>query len=274
MLSIRVKHQKDFNELKREICKATNAEISQIKTGFPPKLINGNDSELIELMGIRNGDVLIVESGQQQIATEPAQITPKVVVRTQKDDNSCLFNSIRYIFMQNQGDIANLRGLVKEKIKQDAENYSEAILGRPRDEYCSWITSPQSWGGGIELAIFADHFQTCIVSVDISTGRFDRFGEGKYSNNCYLVYSGIHYDSLALSSGRPEFDQLVFNQIEAIEVEDQIRKLVGQLKRDHQFTDLASFTLKCGVCKTGLKGQKEAQQHAMDTGHTAFEEYK
>jgi ubiquitin thioesterase OTU1 len=111
------------------------------------------------------------------------------------------------------------------------------------------------------------------VSVDVSTGRFDRFGEDKYSNSCYLVYSGIHYDCLALSSGRAEYDQLVFNQIEAIEVEDQIRLLVGQMKKDHKYTDLASFTLKCGVCKTGLKGQKEAQQHAMDTGHTAFEEY-
>jgi ubiquitin thioesterase OTU1 len=281
MLSIRVKHQQgqqtikvarnaDFNELKREISKVTLQDISQIKAGFPPKLISGKDSELIESMGIRNGDVLIVESGQPLIST-PA--SPEILVRVQKDDNSCLFNSINYIFMQNQGDVTALRALIKERIKADPENYSDAILGRPREEYCAWITSPQSWGGGIELMIFADHFQTCIVSVDVSTGRFDRFGENKYGNSCYVVYSGIHYDCLALSSGTPEFDQLIFDQIESIEVEDKIRKLVAQLKKDHKYTDLASFTLKCGVCNTGLRGQNEAQQHAITTGHTNFTEY-
>ena len=40
-----------------------------------------------------------------------------------------------------------------------------------------------------------------------------------------------------------------------------------------QFTNTATFTLRCGVCQIGLKGEKEAVMHAKDTGHTNFAEY-
>jgi ubiquitin thioesterase OTU1 len=40
-----------------------------------------------------------------------------------------------------------------------------------------------------------------------------------------------------------------------------------------QFTNTASFTLRCGVCQIGLKGEKEAVQHATSTGHQNFQEY-
>jgi ubiquitin thioesterase OTU1 len=36
---------------------------------------------------------------------------------------------------------------------------------------------------------------------------------------------------------------------------------------------MANFTLKCEICKLGLKGQKEAQLHAMNSGHSSFSEY-
>lgn len=34
--------------------------------------------------------------------------------------------------------------------------------------------------------------------------------------------------------------------------------------------DIANFTLRCGVCQIGLKGEKEAVEHAKATGHTNF----
>jgi ubiquitin thioesterase OTU1 len=39
------------------------------------------------------------------------------------------------------------------------------------------------------------------------------------------------------------------------------------------FTDTASFTLRCGACQLGLKGEKEAVEHAKATGHSNFTEY-
>jgi ubiquitin thioesterase OTU1 len=49
--------------------------------------------------------------------------------------------------------------------------------------------------------------------------------------------------------------------------------LASKLRQLRKFTDLANFTLKCGICKKGLVGQKDAQAHAIETGHAQFTEY-
>jgi ubiquitin thioesterase OTU1 len=36
---------------------------------------------------------------------------------------------------------------------------------------------------------------------------------------------------------------------------------------------MANFTLRCGVCKAGLVGEKDAVKHAKETGHQSFTEY-
>lgn len=40
-----------------------------------------------------------------------------------------------------------------------------------------------------------------------------------------------------------------------------------------QYTDTANFTLRCGVCYIGVRGEKEAAEHAQQTGHQNFSEY-
>jgi ubiquitin thioesterase OTU1 len=49
--------------------------------------------------------------------------------------------------------------------------------------------------------------------------------------------------------------------------------LVSKLHNTRKFTDTANFTLRCGVCGQGLKGQKEAVEHAKSSGHQNFQEY-
>ena len=39
------------------------------------------------------------------------------------------------------------------------------------------------------------------------------------------------------------------------------------------YTDTATFALRCGQCRTPLKGEKDATKHAKETGHTQFVEY-
>lgn len=59
---------------------------------------------------------------------------------------------------------------------------------------------PQAWGGAIELSIFANHFQSEIVSIDVETIKPYVFGEGQgYTKRVFVLYSGIHYDALARS---------------------------------------------------------------------------
>jgi ubiquitin thioesterase OTU1 len=50
-------------------------------------------------------------------------------------------------------------------------------------------------------------------------------------------------------------------------------QLVAACHQARQFTDIANFTLRCGVCQIGLKGEKEAVEHAKATGHQNFSEY-
>jgi ubiquitin thioesterase OTU1 len=50
-------------------------------------------------------------------------------------------------------------------------------------------------------------------------------------------------------------------------------QLVAACHAARQFTDTQNFTLRCGICQMGVKGEKEAQEHAKQTGHTNFAEY-
>ncbi|KAG0322658.1 hypothetical protein BGZ99_003205 [Dissophora globulifera] len=228
-----------------------------------------------------------------------------LVVREVEDDNSCLFNAIAYTLdptMKN--NVRGLRQIVAQAIEANSDAYPDVVLGRPRKEYCDWIMRENSWGGAIELAIFSDYYKTgrsygiigerrqpamtlwhqqsghCIFfseidSIDVSTNRVDRFGEGQYGQRVLVMYSGIHYDAIALTPGLDipaECDQTQFDT----HSEDIISagvQLAAKLKQAHKYTDLATFTLRCSICQVGLKGEKDAQQHAQQTMHTSFEEY-
>lgn len=60
---------------------------------------------------------------------------------------------------------------------------------------------------------------------------------------------------------------------ESLAAESGAAKLVAACHEARQFTDVANFTLRCGVCQIGLKGEKEAVMHAKETGHQNFSEY-
>lgn len=124
-----------------------------------------------------------------------------------------------------------LRKVIADAVRGNEAEFCEAVLGKPPAAYCDWIQRPESWGGAIELAIFAKHYRTEIAAFDLTTARHQVFGvDGGYSQRVLLVpcravlvswprltlrsqmYDGIHYDPLALSFGRdlPEdLDQTV-----------------------------------------------------------------
>lgn len=191
------------------------------------------------------------------------------------DDNSCLFNSIALVFEQDIGKAPLIRQsrffrlhasaytlthhyvVVVDAIRKDPINWDDAILGRPREEYISTILKPSSWGGAIELAILAKHYSTEIASVDVETGRIDRFAPSQSvpaTSRCILIYSGIHYDCATLApmvDAPPEFHQTVF----PVEGDDDksdpslraAKTLAGKLREKRAYTNTATFDLKCEV---------------------------
>ena len=89
-------------------------------------------------------------------------------------------------------NVTRLRQLVVDNIKSNPHLYNDAILGRPVSDYCDWILKQNSWGGAIEIGIFANQFQTSIFACDATSGNIIRFGD--YPSGCFVMYSGIHYE--------------------------------------------------------------------------------
>ncbi|SPO37617.1 related to OTU1  len=227
-----------------------------------------------------------VKDGQVAVPVDGGDgfLTLKVV----PDDNSCLFNSVGFLFEQRLGsDICQrLRGIVADAISAKPQDYPDVVLGQSRESYISKIQSPQAWGGAIELSILSDHFKVEIDSIDVASGVVHRFGEDRgYESRGLVVYSGIHYDVLALlpSPDSPaEFGTTLFPSMSSLgdaaldvgsdPVLQAATKLCDELKKRRYYTDTATFTLCCKICGKGVKGEKEAVQHAKQTGHGDFGE--
>ncbi|KAF9119370.1 ubiquitin-specific protease otu1, partial [Mortierella sp. 14UC] len=206
-----------------------------------------------------------------------------LVLREVEDDNSCLFNAIAYTLDPSmKSNVQGLRQIVAKAIEANPDAYPDVVLGRPRKDYCDWIRKENSWGGAIELAIFSEYYKIEIDSIDVSTNRVDRFGEGQYDQRAlvmyspfsspYPVYTKPDYDAVALTPSLDipaECDQTQFENSSEDILTAGIR-LAAKLKQAHKYTDLATFTLRCSVCQVGLKGEKDAQQHAQSTMHTAL----
>ncbi|GAC94272.1 cysteine protease [Pseudozyma hubeiensis SY62] len=220
-----------------------------------------------------------VTDGSVSVAI-PSSPSSRLTLKVVPDDNSCLFNSVGYLFNQRLGsDVCqNLRQTVATSIRSNPDEYPDIVLGQPRDSYISKILSQTTWGGAIELSILSEHFGVEIDSIDVATGTVHRFGEDKaYENRAIVVYSGIHYDALTLKEGKDE--TTIFPNLAAIGIakdEDEVmsaaKQLCQELKRRKYYTDTASFSLKCKTCGTKLTGEKQAVQHAKETGHGDFGE--
>lgn len=103
-----------------------------------------------------------------------------------------------------------------------------------------------------------------------------RFNEGK-PKRAIVVYSGIHYDALALSQAgsltNDSTNDLRIFDADDNEVIEGALELCRELKKRKYFTDTKNFALKCNICGTGLKGEKAAVEHATKTGHSDFGEF-
>ena len=266
----------------------------RLLSGFPPRPLPVPEGSLAGLtvaaLGLASGDTVVVarrEGGAGAAARQQGDTgtSAAMVRRVVPDDNSCLFNAVAYVMGETRreirgGDSAGLREAVVAVFRADPARYSEVMLGRPVNEYCAWIREKGSWGGALELQALSKHFRRRIYAFDIQTLRVDRYGEEEdYAEAAFVVYDGIHYDALAraFSESSPverdvtrfEVGSPAFAAAQAAAVD-----LVHRFHRERAFTDTAGFTLRCGTCGEGVRGEAGAHAHAQRTGHTNFREYK
>jgi ubiquitin thioesterase OTU1 len=175
-------------------------------------------------------------------------------------------------------DAPALRKVIADVVSGDAFTYNDGFLGKPNAEYCRWILESNHWGGAVELSILAKHFKREIAAYDIQTKRCDVYGQGEgYPERVMLLYDGLHYDAMVLTyEGAPhDMDITMFPSRgpAADAAGRKASKVVNEAHAARQFTDTANFTLRCLVCQKGLKGEKEALEHAKASGHSNFSEY-
>lgn len=216
--------------------------------------------------------------------TEPPELdlpshASTLLLRIMPDDNSCLFRAFGAAFFGEMDNMTELRSIIAQNVQANPDVYPQVVLEQRPDDYCRWIQSEDAWGGAIELDILSKHFDIEICSIDVQTLRVDRFNEGRPSR-CILVYSGIHYDVIALSPSDPpyrhayappDFDTKIFEADDKLVLERAV-ELCRILQERHYFTDTARFGVRCNVCGTNCVGEKGATEHAKQTGHYDFGE--
>ena len=82
------------------------------------------------------------------------------------------------ILLCNNADTSTeLRELAACIIMSNPDKFSSVLLGKTNTDYTQWLLKSESWGGGIELTVFSEHYKVELDVVDIQTQRVDRFGE-------------------------------------------------------------------------------------------------
>jgi len=203
-----------------------------------------------------------------------------VVLRVMPDDNSCLFRAISSAVLSGELDaMTELRSVVAQTIQNDPERYNAVTLEQTPDDYCQWIQMESSWGGFIELTILSEHFGVEICSIDVEDLHVYRFNEGQ-PKRCIVVYSGVHYDTIAISPSEPphthadlgpEMDMKIFDANDDSVLEAAV-ELCRSLQKGGYYTNTQKFAIKCNLCGWKGKGEKEAVKHATESGHSDFGE--
>ncbi|KAF8637360.1 hypothetical protein AX17_002859 [Amanita inopinata Kibby_2008] len=285
-------------DLQQEIYAATGISPSRqlLKVGYPPRTLAAVPQLPISSLGITSGDQIIVnESADPTMPTSDTNPLPSLqtsnfstgltpsgqipsptaashrpdhveteggvlIHRVVPDDNSCLFSAISLIFEQNINKAQQMREIVARGIHNDPATYNEAILGMSPERYISTIRKPMTWGGAIELGILASHYQTEIASIDVETGRIDKFSAtpGGAGMRCILIYSGIHYDAVSLApflDAPHEWHQTIF-PVSSANDDDPIlvaaKKLSDILRAKRAYTNTTTFDLRCEACSSVL----------------------
>uniref|UniRef100_A0A6A7FM20 Ubiquitin thioesterase OTU n=1 Tax=Hirondellea gigas TaxID=1518452 RepID=A0A6A7FM20_9CRUS len=312
-----------FYELQLKVKEECGWNAVQIKSGYPPSIIEGDPSKTLQSLGICSGNLILEKREHMEPQSTPetklqnssaiqkssqSSDTTNAIVNQQSQssqshsqnsshknvdkkyddftmirrvipsDNSCLFAAVLYAMekTRDSNNIFELRQIIASVVLSDPQTYTEGLLGKPNTAYAQWIMNPERWGGSIELSILSSYYEIEIAAIDIVTLKMHCFGENnKLGKRMYLIYDGIHYDTLVLvpHGNAPESSDVCIVSSEDSVAAAKAMQVVYQAQQNREFTDVHNFTLRCSDCSLGLKGQKEAQQHAQETGHVNFSEY-
>lgn len=273
--------------------KLSGSFISSYSYGFPPKTVEADSEVSLKDAGIKPNEQLTAETSSNRAPVESAthkeDLNNKIahvalsnsylILRNVPDDNSCLFHAIAYALTGSLDyEDLHFRQIVADTIRQSPDFYSEVVLGRPVEDYCSWIVKAESWGGAIELGILSKYLGIRINCFDVELGSMMVFQDESAQALKYivLVYSGIHYDCVVENAKLTESkagDKGTWTGSEP-QIVLGSEKLVKLLQSRNYTTNTTTFRVRCLDCYEVLVGESGAQKHANGYGHYRFGEVK
>lgn len=265
--SITLSSADTVQSMQAKVADATGISTVQqeLLSGFPPRPITAKRTDSLETAGITNGSALTLRE---------LSVTP-LAIAAMPDDNSCLFHAVAFGLEGN-----NVRVTASELRTAAVVQLQDASvdLASPLNPFLASIDdlpryftvmSSSGWGGGLECAALSLLHRVEILAVDVETGTLFSFNVGATSKRIVLMYSGIHYDALYDATT----DVRLFDASSPL-IEARARLTAEKVRDSGRYTNIATFTLRCSVCDTKIRGEKDANEHARSSGHTAFEEYR
>lgn len=206
------------------MCDIDEGRLRVLK-GFPPKPIELDEMVLLQDAGLRPNEMLIVQDGGPRVQVvntgeRYVQLSHERAHFRRRNcpaDNSCLFHSCAYILKnKSRTDGPSLRKECVEYVVSYPAKFRETT-GEDAMTYAQWLMKPDSWGGYVELAILSELYQTELIALDLQSTSVIRCGqEHNYPVRGFLVFTGKHYDAIAMSTANnltdESQDQVLFNQ--------------------------------------------------------------
>ncbi|KAL0246796.1 hypothetical protein GEMRC1_008003 [Eukaryota sp. GEM-RC1] len=237
--------------------------------GFPPRSINL--SPTVSLKPFHQSVVSIEVVAPSSSSPPNTTSNLKALKIDINADNSCLFNAIAFIVEgQRTSKATEYRNKAVDYLLSHSEDFDEATLGRPLQEYIGSLLDPVQWGGYVEIVLLSRALNLCINAIDIETLRVDSYPVEGCSKTGFLLYSGIHYDAVSFRTANEQ--HTLVDSTDEIHLERAL-ELAKELQLKRDYVNVKKFTLKCLQCSQPLVGQEGAVSHAKETGHVNFGEY-
>lgn len=217
-----------------------------VKRGFPPTHLRTHGFHAAQLVkdepiSLREGDTMFLECTKHTSSISwDSELS--MSLHHIPDDNSCLFHAIHYVqtrTISREGAQAK-RGAVADAIRSDLTTYNDAVLGyvkksffmslllsnvrltnrMPAPAYIENLLLASTWGGHVELSVFARIYEAIILCWDVVHGLCHVIGNRDKAKVLWiLTYSGIHYDVVvarSLSGLITAFDPRSYNTCYAV----------------------------------------------------------
>ena len=292
----------------------TVEDIKAVRFGFPPKkfeFVGDNKIDLstpLATIGLSSGEKLSVTTTDSSTeeedvkkektpTTQPAPLLnseasdPNKIqiylndgsketlqVHSIPDDNSCLFHAIAYTTYRDT-DFAlsyQLRSLCADEIVTNTTTYNSAVLGGiAPTQYAEWILQPDSWGGGIEIAILSEKLEVAIFVLDMDALKYEKFNEDSFSKFIVVLFTGIHYDVVEVVDVGG-YVRTVFDLGSDDDVGESQAVLQGALELARRQKDAGRVfntqraKIVCNVCGQLFVGERDIARHAEATMYTDF----